>query len=141
VKKNIDPPKWFDARKEKETFKEAKKEFIQQNCASTSTMQHTQDVPTYEIPSTMDHNSEVHPGDHVSNILTFLQSCVQLFKDPSSITILQNLLDRCNTNTEGKLEHRTFNHLHARRRTRKEFILNANIEQFQHGICYIGPRI
>jgi hypothetical protein len=58
------------------------------------------------MPSAMDHTSEVHPGDQVSNIQTFLQSCVKLFKDPSSVTILQNMLDRCNTNTEGKLEHR-----------------------------------
>jgi hypothetical protein len=68
VKKNIEPPKRFDAGKEKETFKEERQEFIKKNVASTSTTQHTQDVPTYEMSSAMDHTSEVHPGDQVSNI-------------------------------------------------------------------------
>jgi hypothetical protein len=102
VKKNTEPPKQFDVGKEKETFKEARQEFIKNNDAYTSVAQHTQAIPTYEMSSTMDHTSEVHPGDQVSNIRTFLHSCVQLFKDPSYITILQNLLDRCNTNTDGK---------------------------------------
>jgi hypothetical protein len=83
--------------------------------------------------SLMDLTNEVHPGDQVSNIRTFLQSCVQLFKDPSSVRILQNLLDRCNTNNEGKLDHRTVNCLHARRRTSREFRLNANIGDFNMG--------
>jgi hypothetical protein len=36
VKKNTEPHKQFDAQKEKETFKEARKEFIKQNVASKS---------------------------------------------------------------------------------------------------------
>jgi hypothetical protein len=87
----------------------------------------------YEIPLAMDHTTELHPGDQVSNIKTFLHSRVQLFKDISSVTILQNMLDICNTNTEWKLEQRTVNHLHARRRTSKEFRLNANIRDFNMG--------
>jgi hypothetical protein len=47
IKKNTEPPMRFDVGKEKETFKEARQEFINQNFASTSTMQHTQDVPIY----------------------------------------------------------------------------------------------
>jgi hypothetical protein len=35
VKKNIEPQKQFDAWKEKETFKEARHEFIKQNVVST----------------------------------------------------------------------------------------------------------
>jgi hypothetical protein len=130
IKKNTEPPKRFDAEKEKETFKEARQEFLKKNVASTSTMQHTQDVPMYEMSSALDHTSEVHPGNQVSCIKTFLQSCIQLFKDPSSVIVLQNLLDRCTTNSEGKLEQRIVNHLHARRRTNREFRLNANIRRF-----------
>jgi len=133
VKKNIEPPKQFDVGKEKETFKEARQDFINKNVASTSFMQHTQYVTTYEMLSAMDHTSEVNPRDQVSNIQTILQSCVQLFKDPSSITILQNVLDRCNTKNEGKLNQKTVNHLHAKRRTSKEFRLNSNIEDFNMG--------
>jgi hypothetical protein len=60
IKKNTEPPKRFDAGKEKETFKEARQEFLKQNVASTSTTQHNQDIPTYEMSSALDHTSEVH---------------------------------------------------------------------------------
>jgi hypothetical protein len=36
VKKNIEPHKKFDARKENEKFKEAMHEFLKKNVASTS---------------------------------------------------------------------------------------------------------
>jgi hypothetical protein len=87
----------------------------------------------YEMSSTLDHTSEVHLVNQVSCIKTFLQSCIQLFKDPSSVIILHNLLYRCTKKSEGKLEDRIVNHLHARRRTNIEFILNANIRYFNMG--------
>jgi hypothetical protein len=37
------------------------------------------------------------------------------------------MLENCNTEVEGKLGHKTVNHLHTRRRTSREFIMNANI--------------
>jgi hypothetical protein len=43
------------------------------------------------------------------------------------------MLERCNTKVEGKLEYKTINHLHRRRRTRNEFRLNANIGYFNMG--------
>jgi hypothetical protein len=61
VKKNTETHKQFDAQKEKETFKEAKQEFLKQDVASTLDAQHTQNVPMYEMPLSMDHTSEVPP--------------------------------------------------------------------------------
>jgi hypothetical protein len=87
----------------------------------------------YEMPLSMDHTNEVPPVAQVSTIKTFLQSCVKLLNDPSSIKVLQNMLERCNTEEEGKLEQKTANHLHTRRRTSMEFRLNANIGDFNMG--------
>jgi hypothetical protein len=87
----------------------------------------------FEMSSTLNHTSEVHPRNQASCIKKFLQSRIQVFKDPSSIIILQNLLDRCTTNSEVKLEQRKLNHLHARKRTSREFRLNANIRYFNMG--------
>jgi hypothetical protein len=72
-----------------------------------------------------------------------MQSCVKLLKDPSSIKILQNMLKRCNTEVERKLEQKTVNHLHTRRRTSREFRLNANIGDFNMGdiILDLGSEI
>jgi hypothetical protein len=44
--------------------------------------------------------------------------------------ILQNILEKCSIETEGNLEQKTINHLHTRRRMSREFILNANIRDF-----------
>jgi hypothetical protein len=58
----------------------------------------------YEIPSSMDHTSEAQPLEQVSNIKNNLQSFVKLLNDPSSIRVLKNMLEICNTEVEGKLE-------------------------------------
>jgi hypothetical protein len=94
----------------------------------------------YDIPSSMDHTSETKPLEQVSNIIFFMQSHVKLLNDPSSVKILQNLLEIFNIEVEGKLEKKTTNHLHTRRRASREFRLNCNIGYFNMGdiIPYLG---
>jgi hypothetical protein len=87
----------------------------------------------YEMPSSMYHTSEAQPLEQVTNIKKFLQSRVRLLNEPTSVKLLQNLLERCNIETEGKLEQKIVNHLHTRRRTSREFRLNANIGDFNMG--------
>jgi hypothetical protein len=133
VKKNVEPHKHFDVHNEKETFKQSRQEFLKPYITYTSTVQHTQDIPMYEMPSSLDHTNEAQPFKQVSTIKAFLQSCVKLLNDPSSVKLLQNMLERGNTEVEGKLEQKTVNHLHTRRRTSREFRLNANIGYFNMG--------
>jgi hypothetical protein len=45
----------------------------------------------------MDHTNEAQLVEKVSNIRNFIQSCVKLLKDPSSVKILQTPIERCNT--------------------------------------------
>jgi hypothetical protein len=92
MKKNVEPQKQFDVQNEKEIFNKDKQELLNLEIASTSTAQHTQDVPTYEIPSSLDHTNEAQPLGQVSTIKDFLQSCVKLQNDPSSVKVLQNML-------------------------------------------------
>jgi hypothetical protein len=68
-----------------------------------------------------------------STIKGFFQSCVKVLSDPSSMRILQNILEKCSIEKEGKLEPKNVNHLHKRRRTNREFRLNANIGYFNMG--------
>jgi hypothetical protein len=63
----------------------------------------------------------------------FLKSCVKLLSDPSSVKILQNILEKCSSEMEGKLEPKIVNHLHTKRRISREFRLNANIRDFNMG--------
>jgi hypothetical protein len=81
VKKNIEPHKNFDTRKEKETFKEARQECLKKNVASTSVVKQLQNPPIYGIPFSMDHTNKEQPLEKVSTINNFLQSCVKLLND------------------------------------------------------------
>jgi hypothetical protein len=85
------------------------------------------------MPSSLDHTNETQPMGQVSTIKGFLQSCVKVLNDPSSVKILKNILGICSIEMEGKLEPKTINHLHTRRRTSREFRLNANIGDFNMG--------
>jgi hypothetical protein len=133
VKKSTETHKHFDAGKEKKIFKEERQEFLKKYVAYTYTVQHTHNVPMYKIPLSMDHTSEVPPIAQVSTIKTFMQSCVKLMNNPSSVKVLQNMLERCNTKEERMLEQKTINHLHTGRRKSREFRLNANIGDFNMG--------
>jgi hypothetical protein len=103
VKKNAEPKKQFDAHNENKIFKKSRKEFLKPDIA-TSTTQYNKEVLEYEIPPSLDHTKETQPLGQVSMIKGFLQSCVKLLNDPSSVRILQNMLERCNIEAEGKLE-------------------------------------
>jgi hypothetical protein len=83
VKKNVEPRRQFDAQNEKDTFKQARQEFLKQDTASTSTAQQSKEAPEYEMPPLLDHTNEMQPMGQVSTIKGFLQSCVKLLNDPS----------------------------------------------------------
>jgi hypothetical protein len=90
------------------------------------------------MPPSLDHTKEMQPLGKVSTIKIFFQSCVKILNDPSSIKILQNMLEICSIETDGKLEQKTVNHLHTRRRTSREFMMNANIGDFNMGDIILG---
>jgi hypothetical protein len=50
IQKNTQPQQQFDAKKEKESFKEAKKEFLKENEACTSNTAQRYDTPIFDIP-------------------------------------------------------------------------------------------
>jgi hypothetical protein len=133
VKKHTEPQDSLMRGKKNKYSRKQDRSSSSKYVSSTSITQHTQKVPMYEIPLSMDHTSKVPPIAQVSTIKTFLQSCVKLLNDPSSVKVLQNMLEICNTVVEGKLEQKTVNHLHTRRRTSREFRLNANIGDFNMG--------
>ena len=119
--------------KEKEIFKQARQEFQKEDIAMTSTVQQRKEAPEYKISSLLHHTSEIRSMGQVIIIKGFLQSCVKVLSYQSSMKILQNILEKCSIETEGKLEPKTVNHLHTRRRKSREFRLNANIGDFNMG--------
>jgi hypothetical protein len=127
VKKNTEPRKKFDAQNEKEIFNQARQEFLKDDIASTLTVQQSKEEREYDIPSLLDHTNKIQPMGQVSIIKDFFQSCVKVLNDSSFVKILQNILERCSMEMEGKPEPKIVNQLHTRRRTSREFRLNANI--------------
>jgi hypothetical protein len=79
----------------------------------------------------------------VSTIKDFLQSCIKMLNDPSSIKILQNILEKCSGETKQKPEVKIVNHLQIRRKKCREFILNVNIGDFNMGyiILDLGSKV
>jgi hypothetical protein len=72
--------------------------------ASTSIAQQKKEAPKYEMPPLLDHTNEMQPMGQVNIIKGFLQSCVKVLNDPSSVKILQNILEKCSIETKGNLE-------------------------------------
>jgi hypothetical protein len=102
VKKNTELRKQLDVQKEKEIFKEARQEFQKEDIVSTSTTQQSKEAPEYEMMPSLDHTNRMHPMGQVSTIKGFLQSCVKVLSDPSSVKILQNILEKCSSETDEK---------------------------------------
>jgi hypothetical protein len=92
---------------------------------STSTAQQNKEAQEYEMPPLLDHTNEMKPMGQVSTIKVFLQSCVKVLNDPSSVKILQNILEKSSMEMEEKLEPKTINHLHTRRITNREFSVDG----------------
>jgi hypothetical protein len=110
---------------------------------STSTMQPSHEAPEYKMPPSLDHTKGMPPKGQVSTIQDFLQSCIKMLSDPSSVKILQNILEKCSNKTKLKLEPKIANHLHTRRIKSREFRLNANIGDFNMGdiILDLGSKV
>jgi hypothetical protein len=111
--------------------------------ASTSTTQQNKEAQEYEMPPLLDHTNKMKPMGQVIIIKGIFQSCVKVLNDPSSMKILQNVLEKCSIEIEEKLEQKTDNHLHTRRITSREFKLNANIRYFNMGdiILDLGSKV
>jgi hypothetical protein len=103
------------------------------DAASTSTTQPVKEAPKYKMPPLLDHTNGMQPKGQVSTIKHFLQLCVKVLSDPSSVKILQNILEKCSSEIEENLEPKNVNHLHTRRRTSREFRLTFNIGDFKMG--------
>jgi hypothetical protein len=100
---------------------------------SNSNTQQRKEAPQYEMPLLLDHTNKMKSMGQVSTIKGFLQSCVKVLNDPSSVKILQTILEICSIEMKGKIEQKIVIHLHTRRRTSREFRLNSNIEYFNMG--------
>jgi hypothetical protein len=98
VRKNPNPKKQFDGKKEKEIFTEAQQEFQKEDTMLTS--QQNKEALEYDMTPSLDHTNIIQLKEQVSTLKDFLQSCIKMLGDPSSIKVLQNILEKCSGEME-----------------------------------------
>jgi len=97
---------------------------LKENIAFTSRTKPGYEIPVYEMPSLFDQTNQEKSSEQVSNLRKFMGACVKFFCDKNSLQVLHNLLEKCNPGEEGV---KRVNWGQKKRRTRREFIVNANI--------------
>jgi hypothetical protein len=88
----MQPQQQFYAKKEKETFKDAKKEFLKENEASTSASRY--DTPIFDMLQSLDHTYKGEKTEKVRNLKNFLESCFKLLNDKNVMDLFRNMLEK-----------------------------------------------
>ena len=74
----------FDVGREKETFIEAKKDFVDPSTSGAPAQQHQQQLQSQEASP-----------DQVSTMSSFLQSCIKLLRNQNALKELQKVIQSC----------------------------------------------
>jgi hypothetical protein len=77
----------------------------------------------YDIPQVYDHLER--QVDKVSTLNSFLKMCLELMKDEPTFSMLRRMIDQCTQEKEIHVAHRAINQVHYKKRTNREFQLNA----------------
>ena len=133
IQKNTQSQHQFDAKKEKETFKEAKKEFLKKNEASTSNIVLRYDTPIFDMPHSLDHTYKGEKIEKVSNLNIFLESFFKLLNDKNNMDLFKSMLDKYIIEEGVGTKPKKINQVHRKKRTSREFRLNAYIGDFNMG--------
>ena len=84
VRKNPEKVPTFDVRREKETFMEAKKDFVDLRTSVAPAQQHQQQLQSQEALT-----------DQVSTLSSFLQSCMKLLRNQNALNELKKVISSC----------------------------------------------
>jgi hypothetical protein len=75
IRKAIEKTQMFDAKKERQMFEEARKEFRGDHGSSSKTIP---EVREYGMPLAFDHSASPKEGKEVSKLMEFLYTCIKL---------------------------------------------------------------
>jgi hypothetical protein len=89
IRKATEKTQTFDAKKERQIFEEARKEFKGDQGSSSKTRP---EVREYGMPQAFDQSAFPREGKEVSKLMEFLYTCIKLIQDESAIQELQNLI-------------------------------------------------
>jgi hypothetical protein len=127
VRKDAEKTRIFDAKKEKQIFEEARKEFGRDQGSSSKTRPK---VREYGMPLAFDQSALPREGEKVSKLMEFLYTCIKLIQDESVVHELQNLIRQYEQGKIDPLLNRVVHQVSKKRRTNKELHLNAQIGEY-----------
>jgi hypothetical protein len=118
----------FDAKKERQMFEEARKEFRGDQGSSSKTRP---EVREYGMPLEFDQSASPKEGKEVRKLMEFLYTCIKLIQDESVVQELQNLIRQYELGKIDPLLNRAVHQIGKKRRTNKELHLNAQIGEYE----------
>ena len=114
----------FDAKKERQIFEEARKEFKGDQGSSSKRQP---EIKEYGMPQAFDPSVSPIEGKEVRKLMEFLYTCVKLIQDKDAIQELQDLIKQYELGKIDPLLNREVHQIGKRRRKNKELHLNAQI--------------
>jgi hypothetical protein len=128
IRKATEKTQMFDAKKERQMFEEARKEFIGDQGSAPKTRP---EVREYGMPLAFDQSASPKEGKEVRKLMEFLYTCIRLIQDESDVQELQNLIRHYELGKIDPLLNRVVHQIGKKRRSNKELHLNAQIGEYE----------
>jgi hypothetical protein len=127
IRKAAEKTQTFDAKKERQIFEEARKEFKVDQGSSSNTWPK---VREYGIPHEFDQSASPREGKEVSKLMEFLYTCIKLVQDEIIVQELQILIRQYELGKINPLLNKEVHQITKKRRTNKELQLNTQIGEY-----------
>jgi hypothetical protein len=128
IRKDAEKAQTFDAKKERQIFEEARKEFKGDQGSSSKTRP---EVREYGMSLAFDQYASPKEGKEVSKLMEFLYTCIKLIQDERIVQELQNLIRQYELGKIDPLLNRAVHQIGKKRRTNKELNFNAQIGEYE----------
>jgi hypothetical protein len=125
IRRAAEKAQLFDPRRERHTFEEARKEFVE---GKDSSFKAQPEVRECEMPPAFDQSAR--QGKEVSKLMDFLYTCINLIKDEKVVQELQHLVRQYEIGRIDPMLSRVVNQVSRKRRTNKELHLSAQIGDY-----------
>jgi hypothetical protein len=127
MRKTAKKTETFDVKKEKQMFKEERREFKGDQGSSSKTQP---EVREYGVPLAFDQSASPEDGKEASKLVSFLYTFIEMIKDRKSIQELQNLVRHYEIGRVDSLLNKSVHQLSKKRRMNKELHLNSQIGEY-----------
>jgi hypothetical protein len=93
VSKEAEPPPKFDLQKERDTYKQARKELLEIEWGASTSQPVYGMPPLYDMPPSYDHSMTGRTVEKVCTMKIFLQSFLELMKNETALNALHGMIN------------------------------------------------